>query len=79
MSDSGVAIPETGGDRDALLARLAGFREGDVKWRENRAFGLVYQHSEGHTEFLKAAHGLYLSAAFSLLVDNPIFKEDACP
>ncbi len=62
MSDSGVEIPQSGGDRDALLARLAEFRGGDVKWRENRAFGLVYQHSEGHTEFLKAAHGLYMSA-----------------
>jgi glutamate/tyrosine decarboxylase-like PLP-dependent enzyme len=59
--DSGVQIPETGLDREALLERMQAMRAGDVQWRQNKAFGLVYRHSDAHTDLMKTAYGLFLS------------------
>ncbi|HOC72485.1 MAG TPA: aminotransferase class V-fold PLP-dependent enzyme, partial [Candidatus Hydrogenedentes bacterium] len=57
----GVEIPRRGVDRQTLLDRLRALQAGDVRWREHKVFGLVYKHSDAHTEFLKEAHGLYFS------------------
>ncbi len=57
----GMEIPPRGVDRQVLLDRLKALQAGDVHWREHRVFGLVYKHSDAHTEFLKEAHDLYFS------------------
>ena len=61
MAELGQEIPYEGMDGQALLEHMASLRGGDVRWREGRAFGLVYHHSESHTELLKAAHSLFFS------------------
>lgn len=61
MIEPSIIIPQKGVDRAALLEQMEAFRGGDVDWRANRAFGLVYRHSDAHTETIKAAYGLYFS------------------
>ncbi|HUW60545.1 MAG TPA: aspartate aminotransferase family protein [Candidatus Bathyarchaeia archaeon] len=61
MTGSGARIPETGTDRQVLLDRMQAMRVADVQWRQNKAFGLVYRHSDAHTELIKTAYGLFLS------------------
>ncbi len=61
MTEFGVAIPEHGLDRQLLLDHMQALRGGDVRWRDHRAFGLVYHHSAEHTELLKEAYGLFFS------------------
>ena len=61
MTNSGARIPETGVDRQILLDRMQAMRAGDVQWQQNKAFGLVYRHSDAHTDLIKAAYGLFLS------------------
>jgi len=61
MAELGQAIPDEGMDGPALLEYMASLRGGDVRWREGRAFGLVYHHSEPHTELVKAAYNLFFS------------------
>lgn len=59
MGNSSAEIPAVGRDRGDLLQAMKALCVDDVRWRDHRAFGLVYQHSEGHTEFLKEAYGLF--------------------
>jgi len=61
MAERTLEIPEKGLDKDALMGRLQAMREGDVQWRANRAFGLVYHHSEAHTDVIKSAYNAYFS------------------
>lgn len=61
MTDLGAEIPQTGRDRQLLLERMKALRGGDIHWRDNRAFGLVYHHSAEHTDFIKAAYNLFFS------------------
>ena len=59
MQAEAPRIPKQGLGRDQILSEMAARRKDDVKWQENRAFSLVFHHSDEHTEFLKAAHGLF--------------------
>lgn len=59
MQDKTPKIPKQGVARSKVLAQMAAFRKEDVRWHENRAFSLVFHHSDEHTEFLKEAHGLF--------------------
>ena len=61
MIEPSTSIPQKGTDRASLLEQMEAFRGGDVDWRGNRAFGLVYRHSDAHTETIKSAYGLYFS------------------
>lgn len=61
MAELGQEIPSEGMDGQALLEHMAALRGGDVRWREARAFGLVYHHSDSHTEIIKAAYNLFFS------------------
>jgi len=61
MTGSGARIPETGLNRQVLLERMQAMRAGDVQWQQNKAFGLVYRHSDAHTDLIKTAYGLFLS------------------
>ncbi len=53
------AIPKQGISRAEVLERMRGLQEQDVRWKENRAFSLVFHQSDEHTEFLKQAHNLF--------------------
>lgn len=59
MAEADKAIPVLGMDRAEVIARMQALRAGDVHWEENRAFSLVFHHSDEHSEFLKEAHGLF--------------------
>lgn len=61
MASNGVQIPEKGVDKQALLEKMSAMRAGDVQWEHNRAFGLVYKHSDAHTDFMRQAYGLFMS------------------
>lgn len=61
MAEFGQEIPSEGMDGQTLLEYMASLRGGDVRWREDRAFGLVYHHSDAHTELVKAAYNLFFS------------------
>ena len=56
-----MIIPEVGLEKQALLDRMQAMRSGDVQWRQNKAFGLVYRHSDEHTDLIKTAYSLFLS------------------
>jgi len=61
MTMQGDTIPARGNENEAVLAAMRGLADGDVQWERNRAFGLVYHHSEGHTELVKKAHHQFFS------------------
>jgi glutamate/tyrosine decarboxylase-like PLP-dependent enzyme len=56
-----MRIPEQGVDAAALLERMQAMRGGDIQWKQHKAFGLVYHHSDSHTEIVKAAYNLFFS------------------
>ena len=57
-----VSLPPQGLSKEETLERLRAMGGNDVRWREHRAFGLVYHHSDAHTELMQDAHNLFLSA-----------------
>jgi len=61
MPNAARAIPEEGISKPALLEQMKEMRKGDVRWEDNRAFGLVYHQAAEHTDFIKAAHSLFFS------------------
>lgn len=61
MADPDFAIPKQGIAHATVLDEMRALREGDVNWEEDRAFGLVYHHSEEHTQLIHDAHGLFFS------------------
>ncbi len=54
-------LPEQGLPKEEVLEQLRALSGQDVHWREHRAFGLVYHHSDAHTELVQEAHNLFLS------------------
>ncbi len=60
-SDCDGVIPLQGLDKGVLLERLQALSSGDIRWREHRAFALVYELSDEHTAFLQEAYGLFLA------------------
>jgi glutamate/tyrosine decarboxylase-like PLP-dependent enzyme len=40
---------------------LKKFKELDPDWKSGRTWGLVYHHSEAHSQFLKDAYSLFMS------------------
>jgi glutamate/tyrosine decarboxylase-like PLP-dependent enzyme len=62
MAKTDLTIPNKGIPRKDLLQRLGTLASQDVDFKGNRVFGLVYQLSDEHTDFLKAAHGQFFSA-----------------
>ena len=61
MAIQGDIMPAQGIEADALLAQMEGLADGDVQWAENRVFGLVYHHSDAHTQLVRKAHNLFFS------------------
>ncbi|HDP34497.1 MAG TPA: aspartate aminotransferase family protein, partial [Candidatus Hydrogenedentes bacterium] len=56
-----IRIPEKGQSHDAILEQMNHFRENDADWRGGRTWSLVYSLGDGHTAFLKEAHGRFFS------------------
>jgi glutamate/tyrosine decarboxylase-like PLP-dependent enzyme len=61
MSKSLVRLPATGTPKDAILQRMHAMRQNDVKWREGKAFSLVYHPGPDAYELLKEAYNLFFS------------------
>jgi sphinganine-1-phosphate aldolase len=53
-------LPTHGMGRDAVLARLATFRKGDLPWRDGRAFAYVYQAGQEAEAVAKEAYMAFL-------------------
>ena len=56
-----MKIPERGAEREALFERLSAYRREDVKWREGRTFGYIYDVGEEVEGVVKEAYALFLS------------------
>lgn len=56
-----TSLPERGVPHAELLQAMQGLARHDVAWKEHRAFGLVYDHSEAHSEFVRQAHNLFMA------------------
>jgi glutamate/tyrosine decarboxylase-like PLP-dependent enzyme len=52
-------LPKSGTPRAEVLKQLATLHQVDTKWREGRAFSLVYHESDEHTDFLKNVYTMY--------------------
>src|SRR3990172_3438468 len=56
-----MKIPEKGMDKNKIYETLESFRVGDLKWREGRTFGYVYDAGAEVDEVAKKAFMMYLS------------------
>ena len=56
-----LTLPTQGVSREELIEQLHQLSGNDVQWREHRAFGLVYHHSDEHTHFIHTVHNLFMS------------------
>ncbi|MEQ8858902.1 MAG: aminotransferase class V-fold PLP-dependent enzyme [Pseudomonadales bacterium] len=55
-----MAFPQTGRSADEVIADLEAKRTDDVKWRDGRAFGMIYDGGPGVHEVAERAAALYL-------------------
>jgi sphinganine-1-phosphate aldolase len=56
-----MLIPEKGRHYDEILNDMAQFGKNDADFRSGKTWSLVYYLTDQHTEFLKQAHGMYIS------------------
>ncbi len=56
-----MKISKEGMPEEEIFARLAAFKENDLKWQEGRAFGYVYDPGKEATAVGKKAYSAYLS------------------
>ncbi len=56
-----IVIPETGIPRDQVLKSMLSSHEHDANWKGGKVFAYVYNAGEEHYEFLKKAHGIFMS------------------
>jgi glutamate/tyrosine decarboxylase-like PLP-dependent enzyme len=56
-----MQIPEHGLGREELFARLEGYREGDMPWRDGRTWAYVYDPGPEAEDVVKTAFSMYLS------------------
>lgn len=61
ISQNGAVIPPEGIDKSVLRDRLQALTNDDIRWREHRAFGLIYEISDEHTAFLQEVYGRFLA------------------
>lgn len=69
-----MKIPETGMDRDTLLARLDEYRQGDMPWRNGRVWGYVFHPGDEIEAVIKQAYSMFLSEN---ALDPTVFKSAA--
>lgn len=56
-----LPFPERGRPKDEILAEMRRASENDVRWRDGRVFGLVYQIGEEVEDLLKDAFNLFFA------------------
>lgn len=56
-----MAFAEKGMTREAIFERLADFRRNDIKWREGRTYGYIFDPGKAVMEVGKAAYNEFLS------------------
>lgn len=56
-----TALPESGRNKNELLAQMHALKEQDMPWQEGRVFSLVYSAGEEVQELLKEAHSIFMS------------------
>lgn len=56
-----ISLPEKGWEYKQILDTMETYRKDDVKYRELKAWSLVYYLGEKYTQFLKEAFNLYFS------------------
>ena len=61
MADEMKRMPRHGLEPDAILRTLEGLHDGDVQWRDGRAFSLVYHAGDELSDFLKRAYTSFFS------------------
>jgi sphinganine-1-phosphate aldolase len=61
MTKNLVRLPTTGTPKDVILQRMHAMRQNDVKWREGKAFSLVYHPGAEAYDLLKEAYNLFFS------------------
>ena len=54
-------LPLSGMPRDEIFRRLSAFRRKDLKWRDGRAFGYVFDPGEAVREVAKEAYTMFLT------------------
>ena len=61
MKKSEICIPESGMDRESLLASLQNARKDDTVWQQGRAFCLVYHPGDERAALVKEAYNMFFS------------------
>ncbi len=56
-----VPFPQEGKPKDAILRAMADARDRDVRWREGKAFSMVYFAGDEILDLLKAAYTMFIS------------------
>lgn len=56
-----TALPESGRNKNELLAQMHALKEQDMPWQEGRVFSLVYSAGEEVQALLKEAHSIFMS------------------
>lgn len=56
-----MKIAPQGLSREGVLEKLAGFRQKDIKWREGRTFGYIFDPGEDVEAVAKAAYSAFLT------------------
>lgn len=61
MSSSPFKLPKKGASKFDVLGKMESYRDRDVRWREGRAFSLVFYPGDEILELLKEAYTLFFS------------------
>ncbi len=56
-----MKMPESGVDKSSLFNKMSEVRDNDIKWKEGKAFSLVFNGGEEITEIIKEAYTMFFS------------------
>lgn len=56
-----MKMPESGVDRSSLFSKMNEVKNNDIKWREGKAFSLVFNGGEEITDIIKEAYTMFFS------------------
>jgi glutamate/tyrosine decarboxylase-like PLP-dependent enzyme len=61
MSQPPILLPQSGKSREDIFQSMEALRAQDVRWREGRAFSLVFSAGDEVNQLLKDAYGMFFS------------------
>jgi glutamate/tyrosine decarboxylase-like PLP-dependent enzyme len=61
MTESGIRFPSKGKSKSEVISALKDARQRDVRWRDGKAFSLVYYAGEEVSNLVKEAHEMFFS------------------